>query len=184
MDSDLIFLPGASVEDYMEAGKPRILTRKWPEPLDKLALKWRPIISKLFGKNPPCCFMQGHGARLFRKSTIEAFSRRFPEIEAYARRQPRKEFSEFQFLGFFISLYEQSDYAWTELSESPMPVYHTRQYWNADGITRKSLDEMAEEGFLPRWPDTLSPIDKFKRWLSQTTRRTKQWMKSVRLIRP
>ena len=183
VDSDLIFLPGASVADYMKGGKPLIMTRRWPTPPDKLTLKWQPIIAKLLGETPPCSFMQGHGARLFRKSTLEAFSRRFPEIDGYARQQPRKEFSEFQFLGFFIHLNERADYHLVELSENPVPTYHTRQYWNVDGITEEVLAEMAREGLFPRWPDTLSPVDRFKKWLSQTTRRTKQRLKSIGLIR-
>ncbi len=183
VDSDLVFLPGASVDDYMEGGKPRILTCKWPNPPDVASRRWRPVVAKLFGEDPPCSFMQGHGARLFRKSSLEAFSRRFPAIDDYARRQPRNAFSEFQFLGFFIFQSERSDYAWTELSESPLPLYHARQYWSVDGLTPAVLAEMAKEGFSARWPDTLTPLDQFKRWLSQTTRRTKQWLKSIGVIR-
>jgi len=183
VDSDLVFVPGASVDDYREGGKPRILTCKWPDPPDVATQRWRPVVAKLFGEVPPCSFMQGHGARLFRKSSLEAFSRRFPAIDDYARRQPRNAFSEFQFLGFFIFQSERSDYAWTELSESPLPLYHTRQYWNVDGLTPAVLAEMAKEGLSPRWPDSLSPLDQFKRWLSQTTRRTKQWFKSIGVIR-
>jgi hypothetical protein len=43
---------------------------------------------------------------------------------------------------------------------------------------------MAKEGFSPRWPDTLSPLDQLKRWLSQTTRRTKQWLNPLALFAP
>ena len=179
VDSDLVFLPGASIQDYMEGDKPRIMTCRWPVPPDRLTIKWRPIIAKLFGETPPCSFMQGHGARLFRKSTLEAFCGRFPDIDGYARRQPRKEFSEFQFLGFYVYLHEQENYCLHELSDRPLPSYHTRQYWNVDGISSAVLAEMAREGLFPRWPSTLSPLDKFKRWLSQTTRHTKQWVKSL-----
>jgi hypothetical protein len=147
VDSDLVFLPGASVDDYMEGSKPRILTCKWPDPPDAATQRWRSVVAKLFGEEPPCSFMQGHGARLFRKSSLEAFSRRFPAIDDYARRQPRNAFSEFQFLGFFVFQSERLDYAWTELSESPLPLYHTRQYWNVDGLTPAVLAEMAKEGF-------------------------------------
>lgn len=183
VDSDLIFLPGASVADYMDIDRPRIMTYRWPDPQAKQALKWRSVFARLFGESTPYSFMQGHGARLFRRSTLEAFSRRFPDIDGYARRQSRKEFSEFEFLGFFAYLYEGHAYRFLELSENPSPVYHTRQYWNVDGITPKVLAEMAAEGFRPRWPNTLSPVDRFKQWLSQTTRRTKQRLKSIGLIR-
>lgn len=183
VDSDLVFLPGASIADYMEGDKPRIMTCRWPVPPDRLTIKWRPIIAKLFGETPPCSFMQGHGARLFRKSTLEAFCRRFPDIDGYARRQPRKEFSEFQFLGFYVHLNERSEYRLFELTENRTPTFHTRQYWNADGITSEVLSEMAAEGLFQRWPNTLSALDRFKQWLSQTTRRTKQRLKSAGLIR-
>ena len=146
VDSDLIFLPGAAVTDYMEGGMPRILTYKWPKPDDYLTTGWRPTVVKLFGAYPPCSFMQGHGARLFRKSTLEAFSHRFPDIDKFARQLPRKQFSEFEFLGFFVFVHERSSYHLTELTESPMPTYHTRQYWNVDGITPAVLAEMAEIG--------------------------------------
>jgi hypothetical protein len=180
VDSDLIFLPGASVQDYLENGKPRILTCKWSVPPDKIAIKWRPIIGKLLGKEPPCSFMKGHGARLFLKSTLQSFSAHFPNIEAYARKQPRKEFSEFQFLGFFLYLNEPQNYHLLELTESPMPQYHTRQFWNVDGITKLTVDELAQYNLNPQWPNTLSPWDQFRRQLRQITRQTKQWFHSLK----
>jgi len=179
VDSDLIFLPGASIQNYLENGKPRILTSKWPVPADKLAIKWRPIIGKLFGKEPPCSFMQGHGARLFLKSTLQSFSAHFPDIEAYARKQPRKEFSEFQFLGFFIYLNEPQNYLLLDITESHMAQYHTRQFWNVDGITKTTLDVLAQYNLYPQWPNTLSPWDQFRSWLRRITRNTKQWFNSL-----
>lgn len=181
VDSDLIFLPGASMADYMVGDKPRILTGRHTPPVD-LATGWWPTFAKLFGSYPPLSFMQGHCARLFRRSTLEALSVRFPDIDDFARRHHRKQFCEFHLLGFFVYLHEKSSYHLTDLTKSPMPTYHTRQYWNVDGITLEVLAEMAKEGFSPRWPDTLSPIDKLKRWLSQTTRQIKQRLKLVGLI--
>jgi hypothetical protein len=183
VDSDLIFLPGASVYDYIEGGRPRILTCNWPNPPDTATRRWKPVVTKLFGEVPPCSFMQGHGARLFHKSSLVSFSQQFPDIEKYARRQPRNQFSEFQFLGFFIYKNERTAYSWTELTATPLPDYHTRQYWNADGITPEVLTEMSREGLYPRWPSTLSPVDRFKQWLSQTTRRIKQKLKSIGVVR-
>ena len=47
-----------------------------------------------------------------------------------------------------------------------------------DGLTPATLAELTTLGFRPRWPSTLSLLDKAKRWLSQTTRHMKQWLNS------
>jgi hypothetical protein len=179
VDSDLVFLLGASVQDYLENGKPIVLTCNWLTPTNKLARKWMPGMEKLFNKVPPCSFMAGHGARLFLKSTLQSFSVHFPDIEAYARKQSRKEFSEFQFLGFFIYLNEPQNYRLLEVTESVTPPYHIRQFWNVDGITKITLDELAQYNLQPQWLNTLSPWDQFRSQLRQITRRTKQWFNSL-----
>jgi hypothetical protein len=61
-----------------------------------------------------------------------------------------------------------------------MAQYHTRQFWNVDGITKITLDELAQYNLYPQWPNTLSPWDQFRRQLRQVTRRTKQWFNSLR----
>ena len=179
VDSDLVFLPGASIQDYLENGKPRILTLSWFAPASKLARKWIPGMEKFFNKVPPYSFMAGHGARLFLKSTLQSFCAKFPDIDAYARKQSRKEFSEFQLLGFFIYLNEPENYHLLDVTESPAPPYHIRQFWNVDGITKTTLDELAQYNLYPQWPNTLSPWDQFRSWLRRITRNTKQWFNSL-----
>jgi hypothetical protein len=100
--------------------------------------------------------------------------------EEYARGVPKRLFSEFNILGYFTEKHEADRYRFTDTDAKPMRPACARQFWTVDGLTPANLAELAAMGFHSRWPSTLSPLDKLKRWLSQTTRHTKQWLKSRR----
>jgi glycosyltransferase involved in cell wall biosynthesis len=169
VDSDLIFLPGANVSDYLDGDLPIIGIKSF-----STSEKFIPTFNKLFKKSPTFSYMQGHGARLYKRSTLESFGRHFPDIEIFGKKLSRREFSEFEFLGFFIHLNEPQNYRLLDLDKDSSPTYHTRQFWNVDGLTKEILTELNQLGFTKRWPDTLSLWDKFRRWLSQTTRKIKK----------
>jgi hypothetical protein len=143
------------------------------------AVKWQAAVERLFGEQPEWEYMRSHGSRLYHTSTLRALEARFPELEAYARGVPKRLFSEFNILGYFAEKHEADRYRFTDTDAEPMRPTCSRQFWTVDGITPATLAELAALGFHPRWPSTLTPLDKFKRWLSQTTRHTKQWYQSL-----
>ena len=184
VDSDVVFLPGADVRDYLDGERPRILTHSWPasfEAPDKALAKNVSFLRKTFtenllGSTMPHSFMSGHGVRLFRRSTLESSDRRFPRMEADAQKLSRKVFSEYELLGFFAHLAERDAYSFVEAHQAT-PSHHTRQFWTIDGITPETHTELAGLGFRPRWPSMLSWLDRAKAWLSQTTRAVKKRLK-------
>ncbi len=182
VDSDVVFLPGADVRDFFVDGLPLIEKRRYAaiEKDGMGAIKWQQAVENLYGEKPEWELMQGHGARLFRTSSLLGFSKRFPDIESYAQQVPKRMFSEFNLLGYYVWRYEHGQYAFRDTDAAPTRLTHTRQFWTVDGLTPANLAELAALGFHPRWPSTLSPLDKFKRWLSQTTRRIKHRLKGRR----
>lgn len=180
VDSDLIFLPGANISDYLDGDCPIIGIKSIPPLQNKFSGTYTPPIVKLFKQSAPYTYMvDSHAARLYRRNTLESFERHFPHIESFAREQPRRRgFSEFEFLGFYIHLYESKNYCLLDLDKEKPKIHHTRQFWNVDGLTKEILSELAQHGFTRRWPDTLNPWDKFRRWLSQATRKIKKYPKN------
>jgi glycosyltransferase involved in cell wall biosynthesis len=182
VDSDVIFLPGADVRDFLEDGKP-VIGKISYEALalqGEPAVKWQAAVERLFGEKPEWEYMRSHGSRLYHTDTLRTFEARFPDLEAYAHTVPKRLFSEFNHLGFFAEKYESGRYRFIDTDTEPMRPTCSLQFWTVDGITPSTLSELASLGFHPRWPSTLSPLDKFKRWLSQTTRHTKQWIQARR----
>ena len=180
VDSDVIFLPGADVRDFLEDGQPIIGRWRYSSMIAAGAhgVKWRPAVARLFGETPEWEYMQGNGARLYRTDTLRAFANHFPELETYAHGVLKRMFSEFNFLGFFAEKYEAHRYHFRDVELEALPPQLSRQFLSVDGLTPATLAELTTLGFRPRWPSTLSLLDKAKRWLSQTTRHMKQWLNS------
>ena len=179
VDSDVIFLPSADVRDFLEDGVPLIRKVRYAT-LARQAeaeVKWQASVENLFGEQPEWEYMRSHGSRLYHTDTLRAFEARFPDLETYARGVPKRLFSEFNLLGYFAEKYEPARYRFADTEAIPMRPPCSRQFWTVDGITPATLAELAALGFHLRWPSTLSPLDKFKRWLSQTTRHAKQCLK-------
>ena len=180
VDSDVVFLPGADVGDFLDDGKPVIGKVRYEAMARRgeAAVKWQAAVENLFGEKPEWEYMRSHGSRLYHTATLRALEARFPELEAYARGVPKRLFSEFNILGYFAEQQEPDLYRFADTDAVPMRAPCSRQFWTVDGLTPATLAELAALGFRPRWPSTLSPLDKAKRWLSQTTRHAKQWLKS------
>jgi glycosyltransferase involved in cell wall biosynthesis len=180
VDSDVVFLPGADVGDFLDGERP--IVGKWRYASMIAAgeggAKWQAAVARLFGETPEWDYMRGHGARLYHVETLRAFARRFPDLEAYARSVDRRQFSEFNFLGFFAEKHEADRYRFRDVEREALPPQVSRQFWTVDGITEETLAELAGLGFSPRWPSTLSFLDRAKAWLSQTTRRIKRRLKA------
>ena len=119
-------------------------------------------------------------SRLFHRSTLEAFERRFPDIEAYARRQPRHKFSEYNFLGFFAEQTEPDRYAFVDVHAETPPAMKARQFWSWGGITPEIRAELATLGLHGAWPDTLTFGERLRKDLDYGVRRFKLWLRSRR----
>jgi hypothetical protein len=181
VDSDLVFLPGADVKDLLVGGRPVIGKERYASPKDPAVRKWRPVVTKLFGQEPEWEYMGlNASSRLFHRSTLEAFERRFPDIEAYARRQPRHKFSEYNFLGFFAEQTEPDRYAFVDVHAETPPAMKARQFWSWGGITPEIRAELATLGLHGAWPDTLTFGERLRKDLDYGLRRFKLWLRSRR----
>jgi len=186
VDSDVIFLAGADVRDFFHEGKPVIEKVRYSTLAGNgdRALKWQITVEMFFGEKPYWEYMRGNGCRLYHTSTLRALEASFPSIETYAHGISRKHFSEFNILGYFAEKNEGGLYHFSDVEIGPIRTPCSRQFWTVDGITPATLAELAALGLHPRWPSTLSMVDKLKRWLAQTTRHTKKWFQSVARKRP
>lgn len=182
VDSDVIFLPGADIAHFLNGDQPIIGKRRYAtlERERSPSTKWQPIVADFFGETPEWEYMRGHGCRLYRTDTLRALSTEFPQLETYARAVPKRRFSEFNLLGFFAESREANRYRFVDDATAALPDSRTRQFWTIDGLTPKALAELAQLGFHPRWPSTLSWFDRAKAWISQTTRAVKKRLKSRR----
>ena len=139
VDSDVVFFEGANVLDYFENNKPVILKDIWANVGD--AICWKPIVEKLFREPVEYEFMRRPG-QLFHKSTLEKFATNFPDIENYGINQPNRDFSEFNYLGFFAWKHEPENYKFVNLEVEPIPVTHCKQYWSYSNLTESERLEI------------------------------------------
>ena len=180
VDSDVIFLPGADVRNFLDGNRPIIGKWRYASMIagGEAGAKWQAAVTRLFGEIPQWDYMRGHGARLYHVETLRKFGLHFPDLQSYAHSiNNRRQFSEFNFLGFFAEKYEGEHYKFCDIEHESLPPQGSRQFWTVDGITPQTLAELTALGLVQRWPSTLSHIDGLKAWLSQTTRRLKRWIK-------
>lgn len=139
VDSDVVFYKGADIRDYFSDNKPVILYDKYENVGE--AICWKPIVEKLFKDNVEYEFMRRPG-QLFHKSTLENFATNFPYIENYAINQPNRDFSEFNYLGFFAWKHEHENYKFVNLETEPIPKTHCKQYWSYSNLTEQERLEI------------------------------------------
>ena len=177
VDADVVFLPGADVATFLDGDRPVIEKRRYTTLAAEgaPAVRWQAAVENLFHEPPTWEYMRNHGTRLFRTDTLRALGRRFPDLEGYARRVPRRLFSEFNFLGFFAEKNEPGRYVFVDTEASPKRQLRSRQFWTVDGLTPSTVLQLASLGLVRRWPSTLSPWDTLTGWASRTTRHCKQW---------
>ena len=181
VDSDLIFLPGANVNDLLRAGLPVIGKELYAQPKYPAVRKWQPIVEKLFGKKPEWEYMGlNASSRLFHRSTLLAFHKKFPHLVEYAQQQPKHKFSEFNFLGFFAEQFEPQNYCFIDIHQEELPSIKARQFWSWGGITPEIAQELKSFGFEQKWPNTLKWYDLWFKKLDKSNRRLKQWIKSFK----
>ena len=89
--------------------------------------------------------------QLFRKSTLINFARHFPDIENYAISQPKRQFSEFNILGYFAEKYESENYLFIEAKFKTgshsnqlkdLPINKSKQYTSWSGLTQAERIEI------------------------------------------
>lgn len=150
VDSDVVFRPGSSVESYFLEGRPAIAKERYDELSFPAARCWQPIVEKLFAEKPEWEYMRGAGVMLFRADTLEAFDAAFPEIAQYARAQPYRSFSEFNYLGFFAEKTRPSEYRFVDLNRHQMPASGHLCFWSWGGIGLGVEYQMEELGLRLR----------------------------------
>ena len=150
VDSDVVFKPGSRTSDYFSGGLPLIVKERYSELSFPAAKCWQPVVEKLFGQTPEWEYMRNGGIMIFRKQTLEAFEQAFPDIDAYARSQPYRSFSEFNFLGYFAELESAAAYRFVDLNREVKPHSGHVCFWSWGGITRSVEYEMETLGLRPR----------------------------------
>lgn len=181
VDSDLVFLPGADVNDLIHEGLPVIGKEPYSQPKYPAVRKWQPIVEKLFREKPEWEYMGlNASSRLFHRSTLANFHQHFPDIVEYARRQPKHKFSEFNFLGFFAEKFEPQKYCFMDIHHEKIPAIKARQFWSWGGVTPEISRELKALGFEQKWPNTLNWYDLSLKKLDETNRNIKQWIKSFK----
>jgi len=150
VDSDVVFFEGANVLDYFHDNKPVLLYDKWENVGE--AICWKPVVKKLYKEDVPFEFMRSLPI-LYHRATLEHFAEHFPDIESYATRQPHRQFSEFNILGFFIWKHEQENYVLIEAKFTTgshgnkiegLPKNKSKQFWSWSGLTQKERIELEE----------------------------------------
>ena len=110
---------------------------------------WRPVVTRLFGATPEWEYMRNGGVMLFRKDTLEMFGDRFPAIESYARIQPYRSFTEFNFLGFFAERDQAQAYVFIDRNKALPPPQGHVCFWSWGGIGKTIEYEMEDMGLRP-----------------------------------
>ena len=140
VDSDVVFFEGSDVNDYFQNNKPVILKDKWENVGE--AICWKPIMERLF-KEPIDYEYMRRAPQLFYKSTLLKFSIEFTKIESYAITQPYRQFTEFNFLGYFAEKFSSDKYVFIDLSKGEkIPKNNSKQYWSWSGLTQQERIEL------------------------------------------
>jgi len=142
VDSDVVFFEGANVLDYFENNKPVILKDIWANVGD--AICWKPIMERLFKEGIQYEYMR-RAPQMFYTSTLINFAYHFSDIENYSTTQPKGQFTEFNFLGYFAEKHEPDSYVFIDLSTgAAIPINKSRQFWSWSGLTQKERIELEE----------------------------------------
>jgi hypothetical protein len=175
VDSDLIFHKGADVARYFRDGKPVILKESYDlliarHPKLKMQ-RWQDAVAKVFKEVPRYEYMR-RAPQLFRRSTLENLNLTFPSLEAHAICQPKRHFSEFNVLGFYVEKHESDVYSIIDLEHEPFPTNPATQHRSWLGITPKVFSQLVEHGVA----DIANPPD-FSKLPDASSRRRITWPK-------
>jgi len=162
VDSDLIFHPCANIANYFRDGKPVILKESYDRlvarhPKLKMA-RWQKVVAKIFNEVPRYEYMR-RAPQLFYRTTLENLHQAFPGLEAYAIRQPKRLFSEFNILGFYVEKHEASNYALIDLEQEAFPANPSTQHKSWLGITPETFAQLVKHGIadIENPPDFRKP---------------------------
>jgi len=139
VDSDVMFYPGARVEDYFSNNLPVILKQHYSKV--GAAICWKEPTENLFKQTIEFEYMR-RAPQLFHRSTLEKFNTSFPDIENHIIRQPYRKFSEFNALGFYAELMQPDEYVFMDVDKEPLPVNKCKQMWSWSGLTDEDKAEI------------------------------------------
>jgi hypothetical protein len=136
VDSDCIFVEPVTPETFMTDGKVNWLYTPWEHiPED---VKWREVMQKCLGEDPPAEMMRRH-PQMIPRWALEEFrgfvaQKHGVSLEHYILSQPGRSFSEFNVCGFYLWLYHHDKIHWIN-TEDYLPPTVLSQYWSWGGIT-------------------------------------------------
>lgn len=145
MDSDTIITEPVTPESFMVDGKPIWLHTPWtPEMLEHPGTAaWFRCMRKFFGEDPPSEFMRRQGFMIPREvlqATREyCLTEHGMPLSHYIL--SRREFSEFNCLGFLAWKFFHDEIAWVDTSKEELPPLRLRQWWSHDPI-EKNIEEI------------------------------------------
>ncbi len=142
VDSDVIFKEGADVRDYLHDNKPIIGMDKYENVGG--AICWKKPTEQVFGENIDYEYMR-FSPQLFMRETLVDIAKYFPDLENYVMSQPYRQFSEFNFLGYYCWKMERENYHFIDVSKGEVvPDRKCKQFWSWSGLNEKDLTKIAE----------------------------------------
>lgn len=143
VDSDVIINKPCTPETFMIDGKPLLLKTAY-ERLDGQAKCWQSITERAIGFKSEFEWMR-RLPNMYKRSTLVNITMEYPDLQNYIMSQPRREFSEFNFIGQYIEKKEQENYSIINTDDFvPGPV--CLQAWSWGGLTEELKNQI--EGIL------------------------------------
>lgn len=142
VDSDVVFKPNADVRDYFKNNKPIILKAKY-ETVGG-AICWKKPTEKLFKEVVEFEYMR-FCPEIFHRSTLEMINESFPDLENYIMKQPHRQFSEFNALGFYAEKMQPESYEIIDITNGvpeDLPENRSQQFWSWSGLTDNDLHQI------------------------------------------
>ncbi len=147
-DSDLIFHTKTDLSEYMDGDK--IISYKTHYSKVEGAIKWRPMVEKALGIEVEYEFMRRHPFLYYRdtlKSCVGEFRQRTgKELSDYIQKQPKMEFTEFNYISAYADSINDERYLFQDTDKISLPDTKLKQFWSWSNLTEDEKHEI--EGLL------------------------------------
>lgn len=136
VDSDTVFYKHCSVENFIYSGGVNLLRT----PYSQIDSPWQRITEKAIGAKSDWEYMRRFPLVYWRETLLN-ISGIFPTLPMYISRQKNRAFSEFNFIGQFIELYETHKYNLLDTNNG-LPEEYCKQFWSWGGLTQEVKNEI------------------------------------------
>lgn len=138
LDSDCIIGRKISVNDFIVEGRPILWKTAYASFHREGAFSWQAITAKAIGKTPNFEYMRRFPF-VFLRSTLIEFADYIKRthgihVDRYIQKQPYRQFSEFNAIGFYADLFDNRRYDVRDTEAGPMPDSPILQFWSWGGI--------------------------------------------------